>query len=193
MPTDYYTKLKQSLGKALFDKVKIAFLKAETAHKNQKRDNGEPYIVHPVRVSLILHDELKIQDPNSLIIALLHDVIEDTTLTANDLEQLFGQKISESVKKLTKPDNFKLDRDSQRKYYWHLKRAPKNIQLIKLSDRLDNLRDLQTCPNTDKIRRILFETDYIFVPWAKRINYYLAGEFEDLIFLYKEKLGDIKI
>ena len=186
-------KLRLIIGDKKFENIKTAFLKAEQAHKGQTRDNGEPYIVHPLRVCILLADELNIKDPNILIIALLHDTIEDTNLSFEDIESLFGKNIAEKVNLLTKQKDYKNDVEQQKKYFWHLRRAPKKIQILKLADRLDNLRDLATCGDETKIRRYIMDTAYNFLDWAKEKNPYIAGEMEDLIFKYKEQLGDYEL
>lgn len=181
-------KLKVVLGDAKFEEVKLALLKAEQLHARQTRDNGTPYILHPLRVALILADELNIKDTNTIILALLHDTLEDTEITEEEIEKLFGAKTLEHLKLLTKSQYYKEDIESQKKYFWHLKRAPKKVQTIKLADRLDNLRDLENCPNETKFKRYVLDTGYNYLPWAKEIKPYIAGEIEDLIFKYREKM-----
>lgn len=185
--------IKQIVGEVTFQSIKNAFLKAEDAHKKQLRDNGDPYILHPVRVCLILAKELNIKDKNTLMIALLHDVVEDSDTTIEEIKELFGDKVAEGVGLLTKKSEFEEDIAQQKKYFWHLKRAPKKIQTIKLSDRLDNLRDLVTCADEIKQRKYIMDTSYNYLGWAKEINSYIAGELEDLIFQYRDELGDYGI
>lgn len=183
-------KLKVVLGEARFEEIKLALLKAEQLHKKQVRDNGDPYVLHPLRVANILADELNIKDKNTIILALLHDVLEDTEITEEEIKELFGVKILEYLQLLTKTDDYKEDIDRQKKYFWHLKRAPKKVQVVKLADRLDNMRDLENCPDEKKKIRYVLDTGYNYLPWAKKIKPYIAGEIEDLIFKYKEMAGD---
>lgn len=189
-PDALLNKLKLIVGEELFKSLKIAYLKAEYAHKDQKRRNGRPYITHPLRVAIILAGELNIKDTNTLIMALLHDVVEDTPVTIEEIQQLFGETIAEGVKLLTKADDFKENIEKQRKYFWHLKRAPKNVQLVKLADRLDNMRDLENGTEPFKIKKYCQDTSYNFINWAKKVSPYIAAELEDLLFIYSEKFND---
>ena len=185
--------IKSIIDETTFNSIKNAFLKAEDAHKKQFRDNRDPYIFHPLRVCLILAKELKIKDKNTLMIALLHDVVEDSDVTIEEIKALFGDKVAEGVDLLTKNIDFKDDITYQNKYFWHLKRAPKKVQLVKLADRLDNLRDLATCGDIIKQRKYILDTSYNYITWAKVINPYIAAEMEDLIFLFNDKSGDYDI
>lgn len=190
---DLLQKLKSTLGEALFESIKAAYFKAETAHKNQIRDNGDPYIIHPLRVCLILAEELKITDIESLSIALLHDTVEDCNVSLEEIATTFSKTISDGVKCLTKHSDFKENISSQNKYFWHLKRAPKNVQIIKLADRLDNVRDLSTCPDELKKRKYILDTAYNYLEWAKQVSPYIAAELEDFIFKYKDQFRDFDI
>lgn len=190
---DLLKKLKNIVGEELFDKLKIAYLKAEEAHKKQLRFNREPYIVHPLRVCIILAEELKIKDEKILMIGLLHDVVEDSDITIEQIKELFGKRVADGVSLLTKSEEFKVDIVRQKKYFWHLKRAPKKFQLVKLADRLDNLRDLVTCNDELKKRKYILDTEYNYITWAKVANPYIAGELEDLIFKYRDQFGDFDL
>lgn len=192
-PDQLLHKLKQLLGEELFDEVKVAFLKAEDAHKKQTRYNGDPYILHPLRVCIILIEELNLRDKNSIISALLHDAVEDSDISLEEIETLFGKKVAEYVKLLTKHKEYQSDIDRQKKYFWHLKRSPKKVQIIKLADRLDNMRELETCTDLMKKRKYILDTSYNYLDWAKETKPYIAGELEDLIFKYREQLGDYDI
>lgn len=185
--------IKDIVGDATFESIRTAFLKAEDVHKKQRRDNGDPYIIHPVRVCLCLAKELNIKDKNSLMIALLHDVVEDSETSIDEIKDLFGDKVAQGVDLLTKKNEFNEDIKTQKKYFWHLKRAPKKIQIIKLADRLDNLRDLVSCDDTIKQRKYIMDTSYNYLTWAKDVKPYIAGEMEDLIFQYRDEFGDYGI
>lgn len=183
--------LKTVVGVDDYQQLQKPFLIAEEAHKKQRRYNGDPYIIHPLRVSLILAEELKIGDLDILTVALLHDVVEDSYYSLDDIAKLFNQNIVDGVKVLTKVPNFKDDVPLQKKYFWHLKRSPKNVQITKLSDRLDNMRDLYACDNELKLRKYLYDTEYNYLTWAKKICPYIGGELEDLLFQYHQDLGDM--
>lgn len=193
MPDQLLQKLKSLIEEKDFDDIKLAFLKAEQAHKGQQRYSGQPYIIHPLNVCILLVEELKIKDKSILLIAMLHDVLEDTNMTYEEIEKLFGQKVADGVNLLTKHKDYKKDITQQKKYFWHLKRATKNIQIVKLADRLNNLRDLKDCQENLKRRKYIMDTAYNYLEWAKKVSPYIAGELEDLIFKYREELGDIEL
>jgi (p)ppGpp synthase/HD superfamily hydrolase len=190
---EWLKKLNDILGNDLFDELKVTYVLAEEAHKAQKRNNGEPYILHPIRVCIILADELDLKDRNTLMAALLHDVVEDTPVTIGEIENLFGKKVAEYVNFLTKSDDFNENIDKQKEYFKNLKKAPRKVQLIKLADRLDNLRDLAGCGDEMKIRRYMMDMAYNFMEWSKKTSPYIHAEYEDLMFQYKEKFGDFEI
>ncbi|MGD9581885.1 MAG: HD domain-containing protein [Vampirovibrionia bacterium] len=183
-------KLRELIGENTFLSIKNAFLMAENAHKKQFNHCGEPYICHPLRLCIILADELNINDSNSISIALLHDVVEKTDTTIEDIKALFGDKIAEGVALLTKSDHYEGDIDKQKQYFVLLKKASKKIQMIKLADRLDKLRDIETCDDEIIKRKFIMDTSYNYLSWAKEIRPYIAAEYEDLIFKYRDKLGD---
>src|SRR5215510_16608037 len=95
-------RLTSILDEAELDQVSLAFKVADHAHRGQKRDEGTPYIVHPLRVAISLVDELDIHSPKLICAALMHDVIEDSPVTREELATLFGEEIAEIVWLLTK-------------------------------------------------------------------------------------------
>jgi GTP pyrophosphokinase len=173
-------------------KADIAFLRkaynvAEAAHRNQWRISGEPYIFHPLAVAKILADlELDIE---ALAGALLHDVVEDTEITLQDIEKDFGSEVAllvDGVTKLSKID-FKSKEEHQaenlRKMFLAMAKDIRVI-LIKLADRLHNLRTLGAQPEA-KQKEIALETLEIFAPLAHRLGiYHLKWEIEDLAFRF---------
>ena len=133
-------------------------------HRGQERDNGDRYFEHPRRVALILIDELKIYDHEMIIAALLHDIEEDSyILTWDRIQKDFGDRALGFIKLLTKQLGQKLE-----DYLLALQQADEAAQLLKLADRLDNVRDMKGCTE-EKRKRYLLETTRYFLPWARKI------------------------
>lgn len=152
--------------------VHRAYQVARTAHSGQLRDEGTPYIVHPVRVAVSLVDEVDLHSPVLVCSALLHDVIEDTDLTRQDIARLFGEEIAEIVWLLTK-----LEEVSLREYLARIEAAAcTGAPIVKLCDRLDNLRSVVHTPKLEKKRRYIRTTEEHYLPLAARTNRYLHNE-----------------
>lgn len=152
--------------------VRLAYEIAEAAHDGQMRDEGTPYIVHPVRVAVSLVDELEIYSPRLVSSALLHDVIEDSPITRRQIAEMFGEEIAEIVWLLTKFDDVSLPA-----YLAAIEAASETgAALVKLCDRLDNLRFLAHSPKAEKKRRYIRTTTDYYLPMAARTNKYLYDE-----------------
>ncbi len=173
--------------KADVELIEKAYSFAKTAHIGQKRISGEPYIIHPVEVALILADlEL---DVATLCAALLHDVVEDTHISQETLVQEFGEEVGllvDGVTKLSRID-FKSKEDAQvenlRKMFLAMAKDIRVI-VIKLADRLHNMRTLQF-QNERKQKEVARETMEIFAPLAHRLGIFrFKWELEDLAFYY---------
>ncbi|MBY6187970.1 bifunctional GTP diphosphokinase/guanosine-3',5'-bis pyrophosphate 3'-pyrophosphohydrolase [Marinobacter hydrocarbonoclasticus] len=162
-----------------------AYITARDAHDGQTRSSGDPYITHPVAVSRILA-EMRL-DHETLMAALLHDVIEDTELTQEDLAELFGSQVAELVEGVSKLDKLKFrDRkEAQAENFRKMVMAMVQdirVILIKLADRTHNMRTLGSL-RPDKRRRIARETLEIFAPLANRLGIHnIKNELEDLGF-----------
>lgn len=163
--------------------IEQAYLVAREAHLPQKRSTGEPYIIHPVAVAEILAD-MRL-DHKTIMAALLHDVIEDTDTTQEDLSNLFGQTVAELVEGVSKLDKLKFrDRkeaqaENFRKMFMAMVQDIRVI-LIKLADRTHNMRTLGAL-RPDKRRRIARETLEIFAPIANRLGIHnIKNELEEL-------------
>ena len=167
--------------------IKKAFEIALDAHKDQRRKSGEPYIFHPIAVAKIVANELGL-GATSIACALLHDVIEDSDYTYEDLEKIFSKKVADIVNGLTKisvmnNQNVSVQSENYRKLLLTLSNDFRVI-LIKIADRLHNMRTLDSM-RPDKQKKIAAETVYIYVPLAHRLGFYnIKSELEDLSLKY---------
>lgn len=149
-----------------------AYEVAHEAHTGQTRDEGTPYIVHPVRVAVSLVDELNLYSPTLICSALLHDVIEDSDITREDVGQMFGEQIAEVVWLLTKLEDVSLTQ-----YLASIEAAAHTgAPIVKLCDRLDNLRSVAHTPRLEKKHRYIRTTEELYLPLAARTNRYLHAE-----------------
>ena len=180
--------------------IKKAYTVAERTHADQKRHSGEPYIIHPVNVAYILND-LR-QEPNVVAAGLLHDVIEDTDYTKEDMIEDFGKDITKLVEGVTKMSKVKnktrmnfesIAAENIRRMLMATAKDPRII-VIKLSDKTHNMRTLKF-HNPEKQKKIAQETLSIYAPLAGRLGVYkIKSELEDLAFqiLEPEKYQEIK-
>ena len=181
------------------DVVQKAFDFANLAHKNVRRRSGEPYILHPIQVAKIVVDDIGL-GYKSIAAALLHDVVEDTDYSTEDIRNLFGDKIASLVDGLTKIKTV-LDNEDKSKsstIYTESLQAENfkrilltlnddvRVVLIKLADRLHNCRTIEFMPE-HKRDKILSETMFIFIPLAHRLGLYeVKSEMENIWLRYKE-------
>ena len=164
--------------------IRRAYELAEAVHATQMRDEGTPYIVHPLRVARALVAELEITRPVLICSALLHDVIEDSPdyyahgpVTRDDVSREFGEEVAEVVWLLSKFADVTLPA-----YLAAIEAAaPTGAPIVKLCDRLDNLRSLVRSSKVDKIRRYIRTTEIFFLPMARRTNRYLHRELTRLV------------
>src|ERR1700704_3057653 len=171
------------------DLIRRAFEMSAEAHKTMRRKSGEPYILHPLAVARICVEEVGL-GVRSTICALLHDTVEDTDVTLDDVEREFGSEIARIVDGLTKISNIIDVNASQqaenfKKILLTLTDDPRVI-LIKLSDRLHNMRTLDSMKR-EKQLKISSETVYVYAPLAHRMGLYnIKTELEDLSMKYME-------
>ncbi len=169
--------------------LRTAFEMAVEAHKTMRRKSGEPYILHPIAVAKICVEEIGL-GVRSTICSLLHDTVEDTDITLDDIEREFGQEIARIVDGLTKISNVIDINGSQqaenfKKILMTLTDDPRVI-LIKLADRLHNMRTLESMKR-EKQLKISSETVYVYAPLAHRMGLYtIKTEMEDLAMKYME-------
>ncbi|MEC5156745.1 RelA/SpoT family protein [Chryseobacterium sp. MP_3.2] len=163
--------------------IRKAFDISLDAHKDQRRKTGEPYIYHPIEVAKIVANEVGL-GATSIACALLHDVIEDSDYTYEDLSKIFGKKIADIVNGLTKisvmnHQNISIQSENYRKLLLTLSEDFRVI-LIKIADRLHNMRTLESM-TPEKQKKIASETVYIYAPLAHRLGLYnIKSELEDL-------------
>ena len=201
MGQDYYSEIQQS-AQRVFDAMapritademellKKSYEFAFEAHRDQKRKSGHPYIIHPIAVALIAAEELKL-DLHSVMCAFLHDVVEDTPHTKEEIAALFGDDVAFLVDVVTKKkketyraskqvDNFKQLLDSM---HYDIRAL-----LVKLADRLHNMRTLESM-RPDKQMKIAGETDYFYAPLANRLGLFdIKSDLENLAFKYRCEL-----
>ncbi|MEH6408192.1 MAG: HD domain-containing protein, partial [Leeuwenhoekiella sp.] len=170
--------------------IRHAFDIAVDAHKDQRRKSGEAYIFHPLAVARIVASEIGM-DATSIAAALLHDVVEDTRYTLEDIENMFGETVARIVDGLTKISNLKKHRDASlqaenfRKMLLTINDDVRVI-IIKIADRLHNMQTMDAM-RQDKQVKIASETLYIYAPLAHRIGLYnIKTELEDLGLKYTE-------
>lgn len=169
--------------------IERAFNFARMAHKGIRRRSGEPYILHPIAVAKIASQEIGLGS-TSICAALLHDVVEDTDYTVEDIRQQFGRKIAELVNGMTKisggifGDKASAQAENFRKLLLTMSEDIR-VVLIKMADRLHNMRTLSSMP-PGKQYKIAGETLYIYAPLAHRLGLFsIKTELEDLSFKYE--------
>ena len=189
---------KRCAGEQELAVVQKAFDFANEAHKNVRRRSGEPYILHPIAVAKIVVNDIGL-GYKSIAAALLHDVVEDTDYTVDDIRNIFGDKIASLVDGLTKIKNVLDNQDKKNKDGYSESLQAENFKrilltlnddvrvvLIKLADRLHNCRTIEFMPEY-KRDKILSETMFIFIPLAHRLGLYeVKSEMENIWLRYKE-------
>ncbi len=168
------------------DLINRAYVFSMKAHGQQRRASGDPYFLHPLEVAGILAD-MKL-DTGSIVTGLLHDTVEDTVATLDDIDKLFGKEIGQLVDGVTKLSKLELQSDENkqaenfRKLVLAMSRDLR-VLLVKLADRLHNMRTLDAIKAVDKRKRIARETLEIYAPLAERIGMHgMKDELEDLAF-----------
>ncbi|MDR0370947.1 MAG: HD domain-containing protein [Prevotellaceae bacterium] len=169
-------------------RIKAAYQLARKAHEPQKRDNGtQPYIIHPVAVARIIGEDLRL-GANPIMAAFLHDVVEDTPYTVEDIRKRFGDDVAFLVRVVTKEkkEHYEMSRQLD-----NFKQMLDSVQydiraiLLKLADRLHNMRTLD-CLHVNKQMKIAGETDYFYAPLANRLGLYeIKTELQNLSFRYR--------
>ncbi len=174
--------------------IRRAFQFAVQAHQGMRRRSGEPYVLHPVEVALITAREIGLHNHTAIIAALLHDVVEDTDNTIEDIEGVFGADVARIIEGLTKVshivsqfgrDTSRVQIETLRHLFLTLSSDPR-IMIVKLADRLHNLRTLDAMPRPVQLRTAS-ETFEFYAPVARRMGIYeVATEMEDLALKYTD-------
>ena len=185
---------KRCANQSELDMVQKAFEFANEAHKGVRRRSGEPYILHPIAVAQIVVSNIGL-GYKSICAALLHDVVEDTDYTVDDIRNIFGDKIASLVEGLTKIKTVLDNEDKAKQNSIQAENFKRilltlnddvRVVLIKLADRLHNCRTIEFMPEY-KRDKILSETMFIFIPLAHRLGLYeVKSEMEDIWLRYKE-------
>jgi GTP pyrophosphokinase len=180
----------QTLSESDKKLIRKAFDLAVDAHKDQRRKSGEAYIFHPIAVAKIVASEIGL-GATSIAAALMHDVVEDTDITVEDIERMFNKKVAQLVEGLTKISQVKKDlnvsmqAENFRKMLLTLNDDVRVI-LIKLADRLHNMQTMGSMPEYKQVK-IASETLYIYAPLAHRLGLYnIKTQLEDLGLKYTE-------
>src|SRR5437762_6475215 len=161
-------------------------------HEGQKRASGEPYLIHPLEVASVLAD-MKL-DPSAIAAGLLHDAVEDTPVTIEDIHKQFGEQVAHIVEGVTKIDKINLASREERQAENVRKMvlamvSDIRVVLIKLADRLHNMRTLKHLPE-ERRQHVARETLDIYAPLAHRLGMgKVRGELEDLAFRYVDPIG----
>ena len=194
-----YADLKEAARKRCNDREELAIIQkafdfANEAHKGVRRRSGEPYILHPIAVAKIVVSNIGL-GYKSIVAALLHDVVEDTDYTVDDLKNLFGVKVATLVEGLTKIKTVLDNEDKAEQKSMQAENFKRilltlnddvRVVLIKLADRLHNCRTIEFMPE-HKRDKILSETMFVFIPLAHRLGLYgIKSEMEDIWLRYKE-------
>ena len=182
-----FANMEQRISAEDMQRVRNAYALASEAHKDQRRKTGEPYIIHPIAVARIVAEELEL-GANPVIAAFLHDVVEDTDYTIEDIRERFGDDVAFLVGVVTKQKKEKYEKSKQVDNYRQILASVQydvRAILIKLADRLHNMRTLDSM-RPDKQMKIAGETDYFYAPLANRLGlYHIKSELENLSFRYR--------
>lgn len=181
--------LKENISTAERKQLRLAFEMSLEAHKDMRRKSGEPYILHPLKVAQIVVKEMGL-NATAAICALLHDVVEDTELTLDDIKREFGIKVAKIIDGLTKVSGvFDLTSSIQAENFKKLLLTLADdvrVILIKIADRLHNMRTMDSMPRKKQLK-IASETMYLYAPLAHRLGFYgIKSELEDLVMKYTE-------
>lgn len=179
--------MEQRMSSEEVARIREAYALAAEAHGNQWRKSGEPYILHPISVARIVAEDLEL-GVSPVIASLLHDVVEDTDYTIDDIRRMFGDDVAFLVGVVTKQKKEQHEHSKQVDNYRQILASVQfdiRAILIKLADRLHNMRTLDSM-RADKQMKIAGETDYFYAPLANRLGlYHVKSELENLSFRYR--------
>jgi len=152
--------------------IQCALETAKEVHAGQTRDDGTPYILHPLRVALSIMQELNMYNAELICAALLHDTAEDNELYTPDyIEAEFGGKVGLIVRTLTKPkESIRSREEINEAYFRRLQSSGEECKLIKIADKLDNVRDAVNSPDPEKRRRTKREAEDFYIPLCESLE-----------------------
>jgi len=156
--------------------IRLAILE----HDGQQRDEGDPYIIHPIRVATDYLHRWPHSPSQYVVTAVLHDVLEDGEITRNDLQRKFGRVVAVSVKKLTKGKQLP-DKEMRKEYLERLQDIQQKLLQVKMVDRLDNLRSCFLNPDREKVARYVRYSRENYLPLAKQAGEKIYVDMEDVI------------
>lgn len=191
-----FTAMQNRVSEADMARIRDAFEFARQAHADQWRKSGLPYIMHPIAVAIIVAREMML-DADSVIAAFLHDVVEDTSISIDEIGERFGNDVMMIVQTVTKQNKEKYEMSKQLDNFrqmLHSIHSDIRPLLVKLADRLHNMRTLESMP-PHKQMKIAGETDYFYAPLANRLGLYnIKIELENLSLRYRcpNEYGEIE-
>jgi len=149
---------------------------AKKAHKEQRRDEGDPYIIHPIRIANMLMYDLGVRSADMVVAGLLHDVVEDTNVTLEEIEEKFGKKVADIILSLTRDK----EKETKKEKFDKILKGQQEIKLLKACDWLDNLRSfIYRTDRGERWDRHLQEAKEMYIPLARATeNKWLITEME---------------
>jgi len=183
----FFSQISACHSKEETERIKQAYFFAKKYHEGQTRKTGEPYIIHPIAVAQIVNNDMRL-GAAPIMAALLHDVVEDTAASIDDIRELFGDEVAYLVNTVTKHQPAQMDASKQVENFKQMLAAFNfdiRALLIKLADRLHNMRTLKSM-KVEKQLKIAAETDFFYAPLANRLGLYLIkSELENLGLQYR--------
>lgn len=165
------------------DEILKAYKLARVSHQKQKRDEGTPYIIHPLQMASNLIEELGVKDYEVICASLLHDVVEDTSLKLSEIKENFGPRVEKLIRNLTRDKKGETNNnkyDNKYKYFLKVMKMDKEAKQIKACDYLDNVRSWpfipKNHPSTKKFERWFREAETMYLPLARSVNFDLTDK-----------------
>lgn len=177
------------------DRLKEACAFAKERHGEQKRDDGIPYVIHPLRMAITLIRDVELHDVDLIIAALCHDVVEDTGTTHEEINEKFGERVASLVKDLTRDRaNEETEEEKKinkpKKFAWYIEEGPQDAAIIKAADVLDNFRSMAFIQEGDKAEekfsRWFAEAKTYYIPLAEKAHPILLQLISHQMDEYKE-------
>lgn len=188
----FFSRLTQFLNRERIEQVKMAWDLAQKCHMHETRESGEPYLSHPVAVAWILIDELEVQDMRVVILALLHDALEIKEprihITKKSLAALFGKVVAEDLHALARKRHSKNKKEPLTLYHGRIVNRLWAALIVKLADRLHNMRTLHNCSKEKQIR-IAKETEVSYFPLCSELMKTIPLNYGAAVLHLRQELG----